>query len=483
MARIELRQTPRLSQTQRLILSPTLQQSLELLQLPSLELDRLIEAELSENPLLEIEQEEPSDDAPAADQPAEQPEDQPNETDQQSQEEDLEPRREDEKEDHLEFLEGLLETREERSGWAGEEQWRPEVASGETLSMHLLAQVLDMHPSPEVEEAARYIVYSLDTHGLLSMTGEELRAGWEGSPESLERALELVQSLEPVGVARFSVQEALTAQLLEKGHAPDSVACRIVAEFFDDLASHNWPRIARALGTTPHEVQKAVDEITGLNPYPGSDFAPDQNSTVIPDVIIEKIEGRFLAFLNDSRFPTLVISERNRRILESRTSPPEVKEYVREKYRRASFFLRSIDQRQQTVRRIAEFLAEYQQPFLEHGVEALKPLTLQQAAEALGCNQSTISRAINGKYVQSPQGVMEMRYFFSRGLPESEGVSTRTVKEELRRIVDSEDAAAPLSDEAIVRLLLARGFSVKRRTVANYRNQLGIPPARDRKRY
>lgn len=479
MARIELRQTPRLSQTQRLILSPTLQQALELLQIPSIELDRLIEAELSENPLLEIEQEEPPDETPPADQTADQSQD----AEQQSQEEDLEPRREDENEDHLEFLEGLLESSEERSGWAPEEQWRPEVASGETLSMHLLAQVLDMHPSAEVEEAARYIIYSLDTHGLLSMPMEDLRAGWEGSPEALDRALELVQSLEPVGVARFSVGEALTAQLLQKGHAPDSVACRIVAEFFDDLASHNWPRIARILGTTPRAVQEAVDEITRLNPYPGSDFAPDQNSTIIPDVIIEKIEGRFMAFLNDSRFPSLVISERNRRILESPNAPPEVKDYVRDKYKRASLFLRSIDQRQQTVRRIAEFLAEYQEPFLERGVEALRPLTLQQAAEALGYNQSTISRAINGKYVQSPQGVTEMRYFFSRGLPESEGVSTRTVKEELRRIVESEDSSSPLSDEAIVKMLLSRGFSVKRRTVANYRNQLGIPPARDRKRY
>jgi RNA polymerase sigma-54 factor len=204
---------------------------------------------------------------------------------------------------------------------------------------------------------------------------------------------------------------------------------------------------------------------------------------VIPDIFITLVEGRYLAIMNESRFPSLVISERNRRVLESPSSPPEEKRYVREKYSKASHFLRSIEERQQTVRRIAEFLADFQKGFFDNGVDHLMPLTLQQVADALGYSQSTISRAINGKYLESPQGIHELRFFFSRRLAGSEGISTRTAKEELRRIVEEEDPRNPFSDEVLVNLLRARGLAVKRRTVANYRTQLNIPPARQRRRF
>jgi RNA polymerase sigma-54 factor len=484
MPRMELRQTPGLSQVQKLVLSPSIQQSLEMLQLPSIELEKLIEAELRENPLLlEAESEEPSSPEESQSQDASPDGENREEAAPENPDDEPEPSRDDEKEDHLEFLDGLVESEEERDSWNPEEPWRPETPSGETLATHLLAQVYDLKVSRELEEAVRYVIYSLDGHGLLSLGREDLEAGWHGSTELLDEALRIVRTLEPTGVGCFTVPEALAAQLSEKGYAGDSLEHRIVTRFFDELPARQWARLARALGVTPRDVQDAVEVIRSLNPFPGSDFAPDSNRIVIPDVVIEKIEGRYLAFLNDSRFPSLVISERNRRVLESPSASTQEKEWVRDKYRRASFFLRAIGQRQQTVRRIAEFLAGYQEQFLEHGVDYLKPLTLQQAAEAVGYNQSTISRAINGKYVQSPQGMHEMRFYFSRGLPDSDAVSTRAVKEEIRRIIEEEDHTKPLSDDMIALMLKTRGYGVKRRTVANYREGLGIPAARFRKRF
>jgi RNA polymerase sigma-54 factor len=494
MPKMELRQTASLRQMQKLILSPTVQMSLELLQLPSMELEKLIEAELRENPLLEAEQEEPSQEEEPAEASAEAPadvspespagqQDSPEASDQGAEASDDEPRRADENEDHLEFLSGLEDGEGEGQSWNPEEPWRPEAVGRITLSEHLLGQLYGMKLSDELEESSRYVIYSLDGNGLLSMGREDLAAGWDGAQDLLDRAVEVVQSLEPTGVGRFSVRESLAAQLTEKGLDGCSLEQRIVLECFDDLLERQHVRMAHRLGVSPHRIQEAIETLRHLNPYPGSDFAPDTNAVVIPDVIIEKIEGEYLAILNDSRFPTLMISERNRRILESPSTPPKEREYVRDKFRRASFFLRSIDQRQRTVRRIAEFIAAYQKGFLDSGVEALRPLTLQQAADALGYNQSTISRAINGKYVQTPQGISEMRFFFNRGLSESDEVSTRTVKDELRRIIEQEDSSDPLSDESLAKMLKARGYTVKRRTVANYRDGLGILPARQRRKY
>ena len=227
-----------------------------------------------------------------------------------------------------------------------------------------------------------------------------------------------------------------------------------------------------------------MDRISVLNPWPGNEFSSTANAAVIPDIIIFELDGHFEAVLNDNRFPHLMISDRNRRILESPGSSDTEKEYVKQKYQKASWFIRAIRQRQETVARIGGFLAEYQRDFFENGLEGLRPLTLQMVADALGYNQSTISRAINGKYVQSPQGINEMRFFFSRALSvESGEISSRTVKDELRRIIESEDKKNPYSDSRLVEALESAGIEVKRRTVANYRAEMDIPTARKRKRY
>ncbi len=295
------------------------------------------------------------------------------------------------------------------SRYREEEPWHPEAVRTPTLSEHLLAQLDTMELSSNEESAAVYVIYSLDRHGLLGLDPEELQIGWGGPVSILRRGVNIVQRMDPPGVAQFSARDALLFQLKRRDgeNAAESLEYRIILRCFHELAERKITGISGELGVTPHQVEEAIERIKLLNPWPGAEFAGSSNTTVIPDIIIEKHDGKFLVFLNDDRFPHLAISSRNRRILESPSTGAVEKNYVKKKFKKASWFIRAIRQRQETVTRIAEFITRKQEGFLRNGVDSLVPLTLQEAAEALGYNQSTISRAINGKYVQSPRGYMK----------------------------------------------------------------------------
>jgi len=464
----ELRTEIRLSQVQKLAITQTLRQQLEILQMPSVELDALIATELSENPLLEV-----KDDAPDKQQEKEKESEEPD-------------RENSEEQDPLDLLKEIDESigTAPSTRFREEEQWHPETASPETLSGFLLSQLDGLEVSSELENAVVYVIYSLDRNGLLSMDFAELAAGWDGELETLNTAVDIVQKFDPAGVAQFSARKALLFQLTEKlgESAAESLEYKVIDRCFRELAERRVLSIAATLAVTPHEVEVAIQKIQELNPWPGSEFAGSSSTVVIPDVIIERHGGKFMVFLNDNRFPHLSISSRNRRLLESPSTETVEKNYVKKKFKRASWFIKAIKQRQETVMKIAYFIVETQMEFLLHGMESLRPLTLQEAAKALGFNQSTISRAINGKYVQSPQGIHEMRYYFSRGSADA-SVTAISVKEEIRRIVNSEDKAKPLSDERIADILNSSGTAIKRRTVANYRKQMNIPGARKRRRF
>lgn len=466
----QLRTEIRLSQVQKLVITQTLRQQLEILQMPSLELDGLIATELSENPLLE---EKENSLEKAEEQETDLPDD--------------EPEREDSnEEDPLDILKEIDESigTAPSTKFREEEQWRPETPNPETLSEYLLSQLDSIEILEDIENAVVYLIYSLDRNGLLALDPEDLQIGWDGSEDTLKEAISIVQSFDPPGVAQISARNVLLFQILKKNGEPgrDHLEFRIIDLCFNQLAERRILSIAATLGVTPHEVEIAVEKIRELNPWPGSEFAGSTGSVVVPDVIIEKYNGKFMVFLNDNRFPHLSISDRNRRILESPSTGVVERDYVKKKFKRASWFIKAIKQRQETVKKISNFIVETQREFLLHGVESLKPLTLQEAAKALGFNQSTISRAINGKYVQSPQGIHEMRYYFSRGSADS-SVTAISVKEEIKRIIASEDKARPLSDEKIAEMLNSRGTTIKRRTVANYRKQMNIPGARKRRRF
>ncbi len=479
MVELRMNQSLRLSQTQKLVLTQKIRQALEILQLPSTDLENLIRKELQENPLLEKElnqQKEPEKTAES--------ESQTSEVDSW----DEEPSRSDSAEsDPLDILKRIEEHTGEythSSRQTDDDSWMPEPPSELTLSEYLLQQVYALMLPGDLEDAVVYIVYSLNRHGLLFLTEQELEAGWDGKPELLVRAIEIVRSLDPTGVGAEDEVEALEMQLIEMGYTTDSLEYRIVTTHFDEMTERRIKQIAGAENVSPHEVQEAIDRISILNPWPGNEFSSSANAAVIPDIIIIRVKDHFEAVLNDNRFPRLMISVRNRQILESPNTPPKEKEYVVKKFQKASWFIKAIAQRQETVTRIGNFLAEYQSNFFEHGIEGLRPLTLQIVADSLGYNQSTISRAINGKYLQSPRGIYEIRFFFSRALPGEDGdVSSRSVKDELRRLIKQEDKSKPLSDAKLALALEALGMEVKRRTVANYRLDLNIPSARQRKRY
>jgi len=477
MPEFRLNQNLRMVQTQKLALTQRIRQALEILQIPSLDLENLIRSELQENPLLEQSSPDRTDDKSNTD-----------DTREREDTWDEEPSRSDSKEDDtLDILKKL----DEHSGdnYSGsyrgdEDPWIPEAPSEKTLYEHLLEQVWSLMLPRDLEEAAVYVIYSLNRHGLLSLPLFELQSAWDGNPDLLEKGLAIVRTLEPTGVGALNASGALEMQLRKMGYGDDSLECRIVAKHFNELAERKIRAIAVSEGVSPHTIQEAVDRISLLNPWPGNEYSTAQNSAVIPDIIIVRIGDRFEAILNDSRFPHLSISTRNRRILESPGSSAKEREYVKDKFRKASWFIKAIRQRQETVTRIGEFLADYQHDFFEIGIEGLRPLTLQIVADALGYNQSTISRAINGKYIQSPGGIHEVRFFFSRSLPGDAGeISSRTVKDELRKIIESEDKSKPLSDAKLAAALEAAGMEVKRRTVANYRSEMDIPSAGKRKRY
>lgn len=480
MAELKLNQNLRMAQTQKLVLTQKIRQALEILQLPSLDLENMISKELQENPLIEGEM----------DNRQETPDISSETTSKTESEEawDEEPFRSDSTErDPLDILRQIEEHMGESpsSSWpVDDEMWRPEAVSQKTLSEHLLEQVYTMMLPTDLEEAVVYLVYSLDRHGLLSPPAYELEVGWEGTPSLLEEAKVLLRSLEPTGIGAATVVDALQMQLAERGYTTRDLEYRIVSDHFRDMAEKRLKEIAKAEHVSPHEVQDAIDMISGLNPWPGNQFSSGTNAAVIPDIIIIKIGETYEAVLNDNRFPRLTISTRNRRILESPGTPDAEKEYVRKKYQRASWFIKAIGQRQETVTRIGRFLADFQRNFFEHGITGLRPLTLQMVADALEYNQSTISRAINGKYVQSPRGIHEMRFFFSRALAGDGGdISSRAVKDELRKLIEAEDSSSPMSDAALAEALLVTGMEVKRRTVANYRTEMGFPSASKRKRY
>jgi len=469
----ELRTEMRLSQVQKLAMTQTLRQQLEILQMPSQDLDNLIEVELSENPLLEV--------AESGSLESENQEEPENETPED------EPDREDAvEEDPLDILKEIDEDigTMPSSRYTEDEPWHPEAVNPETLSGYLLSQVDTLTLAEGIENAAVYVIYSLDRNGLLTLDPGELQTGWDGPEEILSDAIDVVRTFDPPGVAQSSARNALMYQLIRKNgdSSRETLEYRIIDQCFNELAERRILTIAGILGVTPHSVEKAIESIRRLNPWPGSEYAGSIGTAVIPDIIIEKHNGKFLVFLNDDRFPHLSISNRNRGILESPSIGSQEKEYVRKKFKKASWFIKAIKQRQETVMKIANFISETQVEFLLHGVDSLKPLTLQEAARALGFNQSTISRAINGKYVQSPQGIHEMRYYFSRGSADS-AVATISVKEEIKRVIAGEDNSSPLSDERIAEILSSSGTDVKRRTVANYRKQMNIPGARKRRRF
>jgi RNA polymerase sigma-54 factor len=299
-----------------------------------------------------------------------------------------------------------------------------------------------------------------------------------------ERMLKVIQALDPPGVAARDVRESILIQLEQRDEA-DGITYRVVAEHFDALINHRWTDIARDLGITPREVQDAADEISRLDPKPGLKYAVDPEQYVIPDLIVEKIDGEYMVFANDTSLPRLKISQSYREVAKDKSKfTGENKEFIASKLNSAHWMIQAIEQRRQTMLKVMNFIVDRQREFFERGVQYLKPLTLREVADHIEMHESTVSRVTNKKFVQTPRGVYSLKYFFSSGLSTvgGEDLSARAVRDKIKGMVSEEDPKKPLTDQAIVSRLKSDGVKIARRTVAKYRDQMGILPARMRKR-
>jgi RNA polymerase sigma-54 factor len=452
------------------VLAPQLQQSLQILQAPTLELKNIVQQELQINPVLE---EDPS----------------LHEADDRSS---------DEAEFQEEF-EKLAKLDEEwrdymaqnvsYSARSQEDEERRQffldsLANQETLQQHLLDQLNTADIDAKKRKAAELLIGNIDDIGFLSAPPDEI-ANLSGTPlEDLQQVLELVQTFHPVGVGARNLKDCLLIQLRRLGKA-QSLEYQIVDQYLDDLGRKRYPDIARRLGVTVDQVQKAANFIATLDPKPGQIFSPEPNSYVLPDVVVEKVGDEYVVSLTGDQIPHLRINKTYRDLMTQSRNGGEVRDYIREKIRSGKFLIKSIHQRQQTILNIAIEIVKRQRDFLDHGTASLKPMTMVQIADAVGVHETTVSRAISGKYIATPQGVVEMKFFFTPGYQTNDGValSNTSVKETIGDLVRNEDSRMPLSDKEIVEILSERGIPIARRTVAKYRAELNILPSNLRKQF
>jgi len=461
------------------VLSPQLQQSLLVLQTPLLELRNLVQQEMETNPVLEELPDEPGPDS----------------------QDEGESSGDDNFANEFEKLASLDEEWRDymaQSASSGADGFRSSgeakdkrqfffdsIAVQETLQQNLLGQLNQTALNASDRKAAELIVGNIDDKGFLQSAPEEMALNSGIPQEDFEKMLALIQGFHPPGVGARDLRECLLIQLRREGKE-NSLEYKIVSEHMEDLGRRRFPEIARRMGISVEDVQKAADNIGRLNPRPGQVFAAAPQNYVLPDVTVEKVDGEYQITLNDEQIPHLRISNLYKDIIASgNTQSGEVKDYIRDKIRSGKFLIRSIHQRQQTIANIAQQIVARQRDFLEHGPSHLKPMTMKEVADAVGVHETTVSRAVSGKYMATPQGIFEMKYFFTPGYQTAggESLSNTSVKEAILDLVKREDGNQPLSDNEIVEILSERGIPIARRTVAKYRSELNILPSHMRRKY
>src|SRR6266511_1315752 len=446
MAGQGMRQTQNLALQQ--VLSPQLQQSLLILQTPLLELRNLVQQEMETNQVLEELPEEPGADErnevePAADDNFK------NEFDKLAR---LDEEWRDDMAQSASYPEGFRDSKEAQD----KRQFVfDSIPVQETLQQNLIGQLNQSLLSASDRKAAELIIGNIDDNGFLQSTPEEMALNSGIPKEDFERMLALIQSFYPPGVGTRDLRECLLIQLKREGKE-HSLEYKIVSEHMEDLGRRRFPEIARRMGISVEDVQNAAHNIGRLNPRPGQVFAAAPQNYVLPDVTVEKVNGEYQITLNDEQIPHLRISNLYKDIIASgNTQSGDVKDYIRDKIRSGKFLIRSIHQRQQTISNIANQIVSRQRDFLEHGPSHLKPMTMAEVADAVGVHETTVSRAVSGKYMATPQGVFEMKYFFTSGYQTATGesLSNTSVKEAILDLVKREDGNQPLSDNEIVEIL------------------------------
>jgi RNA polymerase sigma-54 factor len=461
------------------VLSPQLQQSLLILQTPLLELRNLVQQEMETNPVLEELPEEVRTDERG----------------------EAEPSADDNFDNEFQKLASLDEewrdymaqsasyssdgSRSSREAQEKRQFLFDSIPVQDTLQQNLIGQLNQSVLSGSDRKAAELVIGNIDDNGFLQSTPEEMALNSGIPREDFEKMLALIQSFYPAGVGARDLRECLLIQL-QRQEKENTLEYKIVSEHMEDLGRRRFPEIARRMGVSVEDVQKAAGNIARLNPRPGQVFAAAPQNYVLPDVIVEKVDGEFQITLNNEQIPHLRISNLYKDIIASgNTQSSEVKDYIRDKIRGGKFLIRSIHQRQQTIFNIAQQIVSRQGDFLEHGPSHLKPMIMREVADAVGVHETTVSRAVSGKYMATPQGVFEMKYFFTSGYQTATGesLSNICVKEAILHLVKHENGSAPLSDHEMVEILGERGIPIARRTVAKYRDELNILPSHMRRKY
>ena len=486
--------------TQSLVLSPQMQQSLALLQAPTLELKALVEQELQQNPVLEeapdaeMEKSKSEEgDAPEASDNAEPSSESTFEGG------DTEKPASEPADDFMAEFERLAQLDQDwrdhfaatnipmRQSAEDDEKRQfmfDSIVAATSLQEVLLEQVRDSSLQEEQRSIAEMLIGNIDDHGYLKTGMDELAFSTNIPADQIEAVLRIIQTFDPPGVGARDLQECLLRQLERMGEEK-SMEYRIIKDYMDALGKRRIPEIARGLGLDVEEVQESIGRIARLEPRPGRAYLTDNNQYILPEVFVQKVGEEFLVTTNNEQIPHLRISNTYKDLMAQSGNSAEVLNYIREKIRAGKFLIKSLHQRQQTILNIGLEIVKRQRDFMEKGVAHLKPLTMVQVAEVVGVHETTVSRAVSGKYMQTPQGIFEMKYFFTAGIQTAtgEGMSNTSVKDMIAEMFRKEDPSKPLSDQEIVKMLQEKGIVIARRTVAKYRSELNILPSNLRKVY
>lgn len=462
------------TQTQRLMLTQKMQQAIHILQLSGMELEQYVQQEIETNPVLEQV-------VPVADvQPVE-----------------AAPKTGADEFDDVSFDLDDYASRWNDGPTTGvdlsrnpdladrREYYENSITKEESFTSRLLTQLRMAAPDDATYRIGERIIGDIDGRGYFTGSIEDIAQELSVSVEEVERVLKLIQRFEPTGVGARDVVECLLLQI--NVEYPDEPQLKtLVEEHLESLEHRQIPKIAKAMGITPERVEELKDLLATLNPWPGHEYSSDPPQYVTPDVIVEKDEDEGLVvYLSDGSVPQLRISNDYRQMARSGKVSRDEKQYIREKVESAKWLIRNIEQRQNTILRIATAIAEVQEEFFDKGIEYIKPLTLQEIADKVGVHEATVSRTTRGKYMQTPQGLFEMKFFFSPGLKRDSGdaQSSKSVQSLIKKIIDEEDRTKPLSDQKIADMLKAEGINIARRTVTKYREAMNILPTTLRKSY
>ncbi|MEA2325837.1 MAG: polymerase sigma-54 factor [Thermoanaerobaculia bacterium] len=478
-----LEQKLHLKLSQKLIMTPSLQQAIKLLQLSKLELQEVLNQELLENPLLEESAEE------AKQEEAEAEAQEKTQTEEEAKAAEPAPEKEKDSFDEIDYdayFQDYIEYGYNPRMGEDHEEFPIEntLTRPPNLTDHLAWQLGMSDSSPAVKEIGAFIIGNIDEDGYLRATSDEIAAAGPYDPADVEKAISVIQSLDPIGVGARDLRECLLLQL-EFLEVDNPMVESIVRDHWDMFMQRHFVQIAKALAIDMKTLEGIVEVIKHLDPKPGRKYSNERAIYVEPDVYIQKVGDEYIIVLNEDGMPKLRINGSYRNMLNSMDSKSdgETVNYIKDKIRSAVWLIKSLDQRQRTIYKVAESIVKHQREFLEKGIDFLRPLVLRDVADDIQMHESTVSRVVSNKYMHTPRGLFLMKYFFHSGIDSDTGedISSLTVKKKIQGFIDGEDPRKPLSDSKIMKILNDEGINIARRTVAKYRDELNIPSSTDRK--